>query len=262
MSDISADDIRALKPSKINTQALKKMISLIDLTSLNQSDTASSIALFCKKADTSFGAVAAVCVYPQFVKQVATEFADTRIKTATVVNFPQGTAALEVVLAEIHLALTNGAQEIDVVFPYRSYLAGSTEHALQFVNACKMACANQALLKVILETGELQDLAKIAEASQIALIGGADFIKTSTGKVPLGASLEAVATILSVIRNLSPHLKQSAGIKISGGVRAIEQAMQYIQLTEMMMGASWVSADTFRIGASSLVDAIIDYHFD
>lgn len=255
LSSVAAH-IRALRPINITADVIKEIVSLIDLTSLNATDTVASVALFCKKAYTPFGCVAAVCVYPQFVSLVATEFAHTPIKVATVCNFPDGTAPLENVLTDIQLALMNGAQEIDVVFPYPRYLAGDKDYAQHFVAACKAACGEQILLKVILETGQLNDLTIIAEASKTALLAGADFIKTSTGKVSHGASLEAAATILSVIQDLSPHLKQSAGIKISGGVRELEQAAYYLQLAENIMGTSWVSPASFRIGASGLVDAI------
>lgn len=253
--DVSAY-LQALKPVEETTANKKRIISLVDLTSLNDTDTEASIATFCTKANTSLGPVAAVCVYPQFVRIVAAQLAGSSVKVATVVNFPEGQDPLNKVLADINGALTDGAQEIDVVFPYTQYLQGKRKLAQQFIGTCKTACGDNVVLKVILETGILQDPHIIAQASHDVLEAGANFVKTSTGKVPQGATLEVAATILKVIRDLRPSLKQRIGIKISGGVREFQQAAQYLQLADQIMGPTWATAETFRIGASKLVDDI------
>ncbi|MEQ1790288.1 MAG: hypothetical protein ABL857_07585, partial [Rickettsiales bacterium] len=151
----------------------------------------------------------------------------------------------------------DGAQEIDVVFPYSRYLAGETQYAHTFVSSCKAACGDAMTLKVILETGALNDIAIIADACFETLAAGADFVKTSTGKIAEGATLEAAATLLLVIRHMLPQLKHNVGLKISGGIRELQQAAQYIELADRIMGREWVTPDTFRIGASKLVDEIV-----
>lgn len=249
--------ISALQPVTEDMALLRRLYSLVDLTSLNTNDTQSSIAMLCQKAQSSLGHVAAVCIYPTFVPMVSSAFAGTKVKTATVVNFPEGSESLENVLIEINDALLAGANEIDVVFPYPRYLAGEQHYAHHFVQACKAACGDQASLKVILETGALNDPAIIADAAYTALAAGADFIKTSTGKIPEGASLEAAAVMLMVIKHTEPQVKHRLGVKISGGVRTIQQAAQYVELADQIMGRDWVTAETFRIGASQLVDALL-----
>lgn len=251
------EHLEVLKPVNVNIALLERMIGLIDLTSLNDHDTESDIAIFFEKAQTSLGHVAAVCVYPQFVSLGAAQFAGTAIKVATVANFPDGSSSLESVLIEIGRALADGAQEIDVVFPYHRYLAGEQQYAQTFISACKAACGEQVTLKVILETGALLDPAIIADASWEAIAAGADFIKTSTGKIAQGASLEAVAAMLLVIHHAMGQLKKHVGIKVSGGLKTIQQAAQFIELADNIMGRDWVNASTFRLGSSKLLDEIL-----
>jgi deoxyribose-phosphate aldolase len=256
-SEAIKEYIDLLKPVTINEAVRRKVLSLIDLTSLNATDTEASIASLCEKAQSSRGHVAAVCVYPRFARLVADNFRDTEIKTATVVNFPEGTDALESVLIDISDALLAGAQEIDVVFPYPRYLAGERQYAHSFVASCKAACGDDAVLKVILETGALSDPAIIADACYESFISGADFVKTSTGKIAEGATLEAAATMLLVIRHVHPQLKRRMGLKVSGGIKDMQQAAQYLELAEQIMGPDWVSPAVFRIGASKLVDELL-----
>jgi deoxyribose-phosphate aldolase len=253
-----ADEVKeytqAIKPVKQDIPLMQRLLGFIDFTRLNENDSEANIAAFCEKAQLPLGHVAAVCVYPEFVRLAAAQFADTPVKVATVANFPEGSSSIESVLLEIGSALEDGAQEIDVVFPWQRYLAGEREYAQSFINSCKAACGDKVVLKVILETGAFSDLAVIAEAAKDVLTAGADFIKTSTGKIAQGATLDAAAVMLLVIRHT--QLKRKAGIKISGGVKGIEQALQYLQLAESIMGREWVSPATFRIGTSRLVDEI------
>lgn len=247
--------LQTIKPVTANPALAQKVLGLLDYTSLNETDTEASIATFLTKAQLPAGPVAAVCLYPAFVPLAATQFADTPVKVATVANFPDGTAALDTVLVEIDRALQAGAQEIDVVFPYLRYLAGERQYAHTFVSTCKAVCGDR-LLKVILETGALQDPLIIADASYDALAVGADFIKTSTGKIATGATLEAAIVMLLVIHHMQTQLKRSFGLKISGGLKTLAQTAEYLALADTIMGRDWVSPETFRVGSSRLLDEI------
>ncbi len=245
-------DIAAAKQMAASIDA-KQILSLIDLTSLNVSDTSETIAEFCKNAHSSFGNVAALCVFPAFITQVKRDLKQLPIKVATVANFPSGAQSLEIVMEEIYQAVQAGADEVDVVFPYPMYLQGNKIGAYDFIRACKTACGHSAQLKVILETGALIDLAIIAEVSHNVCLTGADFLKTSSGKVETGATLEAAWVMLHTIRELSQKLKRSIGFKVSGGVRTLQQAGEYIALAQTIMTPEWATAEHFRIGASQLV---------
>lgn len=241
----------------VTPELQRKLFALIDLTSLSETDTESSIATFSEKAQSPLGHVAAVCVYPDFVRQMAAQFAGSRVQVATVVNFPEGNNSLETVLVQIGRAIQDGATEIDVVFPYLRYLAGERHYCQSFITACKAACGDSVTLKVILETGALIDPAIIADVSLDALTAGADFIKTSTGKIPEGATLEAAATMLLVIKHAETQLGRRLGLKVSGGIRTVQQAGSYVRLAALIMGENWVTPETFRIGASKLVDELL-----
>jgi deoxyribose-phosphate aldolase len=247
---------------KLTPERAEQILSLIDLTSLNETDDAATIAALCDKAcQVLHGKVAAVCIYPRFVRQASDLLRGTLIKIATVVNFPDANEPLPSVISAIEQALQEGANEIDVVFPYPHFLAGEKAFAEDFIKQCKKTCGKNNVLKVILEIGALPDEKKIAEASQIALSGGADFLKTSTGKIAQGATLEAAAVMLQVIKERSLLVKQPFGLKVSGGIRTPVQAIQYIELAEQIMGETWVMPAHFRIGASQLADAIENFHW-
>lgn len=252
--ELSLKSIHSLAPDEMR---LKKMLTLIDLTSLNDSDTKSTIAELCQKAVTPYGKVAAVCVYPQFVKQAAKALAHQAIHVATVANFPYGKDSVEHTLNSIRASIAEGAQEIDVVFPYARYLSGDRETTRFFVKECKKACGPHILLKVILETGALQELPVIDEVAYEVILAGADFIKTSTGKLGIGATLEASAVILLTIKKMIDKFKCHVGFKAAGGIRSIEQALQYVELAEYIMGKDWVNSTNFRLGTSQLVDMVL-----
>lgn len=235
----------------------ENILPLIDLTSLNETDTPASIKILCEKAITPQAHVAAVCIYPQFVEQVAKFFLGKQVAVATVANFPEGKDPLEDVLIAIKKSIAEGAGEIDVVFPYTQYLAGDKVAAFQFIKNCREACGVDVLLKVILETGALKDPQTIVEVSRNVILAGADFLKTSTGKIPLGATPEAVSAMLSVIKEFSLVQELPVGLKVSGGVRTVDDALLYIRLAAGTMGPEWVHPDHFRIGASQLVDALV-----
>ncbi|MFN7098107.1 MAG: deoxyribose-phosphate aldolase [Gammaproteobacteria bacterium] len=229
-----------------------RIISLIDLTSLNDADDAHVIETLCKKAMTPFGKVAAVCLFSPFVKLAKALVAGEHIPVATVANFPSGKTDLKATLTEIELALADGADEIDVVMPYQDYLAGNKKSTQLLVRSCKQLC-NDKTLKVILETGALSEDTIIYDASCRILEAGADFIKTSTGKIAVGATIEAATQMLHAIRQVNPD----AGFKASGGIRTPEQAQVYIDLAREIMGETWCNASHLRIGASSLLDVLI-----
>jgi deoxyribose-phosphate aldolase len=235
-----------------NSQAI---LSFIDLTSLNDNDNETAIERLCQQARTPLGNVAAVCVYPQFVALAADLLQNSSIRVATVSNFPHGTQSLSQTLDEIAQAIEDGAHEIDVVMPYTAYLLGEIQYVQRFIAACKSSCDQKAALKVILETGVLKDKGIIAAACQDAIDAGADFIKTSTGKCPVGATPRAAEIMLKVIH----ATEYEVGFKAAGGIQTIEQAQTYLQLASQIMGQDWLSPAVFRIGTSRLLQALLDH---
>lgn len=235
------------------TISVEQLISCLDLTSLNADDNIERIETLCQAAQTTHGPVAAVCVYPQFVATAQQQLANTSIHIATVTNFPSGEQALDKALEETQQAIDNGADEIDVVMPYRAYLQGKDDQVTQYLQQVKQVCGEQAHLKVILETGVLADKKYIAGAAELAIHSGANFIKTSTGKVSPGATIQAVRVMLDTIKQINP----AVGCKVAGGVRQVADAMNYAKLAAEIMGEDYVQARTFRLGASSLLNALL-----
>lgn len=231
------------------------IIPLIDLTSLNEDDDETSITTLCKNAQTPYGNVASVCVYPKFVNLAVKLLQNTSIKIATVVNFPSGDFTMAETLSMTETAIANGAKEIDMVFPYKTYLRGDKNTAIAFVTNVKKLCTNNITLKVIIETGEIKSPELIQIISTDSINAGADFIKTSTGKTKQGATIEAAETILNTIQTITNH--HTVGLKVSGGIRTIAQALSYIEIAQKIMGTDWVQPTFFRIGASSLLNEII-----
>ena len=244
------------KQTPITDELISLAISCLDYTSLNDTDTENDIRTLCQRAITPKGNVAAICLYPQFVDFATRELADARVKIATVANFPEGTTALNAVISDVKANLFDGTDEIDVVLPYHDYLDGNKAAAVTLIKAAKHACGDKCL-KVILETGELKDSEMIATASADCLAAGADFLKTSTGKVATGATLEAAATMLQAIKTYQTTNSRTVGFKASGGVRTVQEAINYIALANLIMGSGWVTSQTFRIGASSLLDTLL-----
>lgn len=230
----------------------KLALSLMDLTSLNEDDTDDVIRILCGSADTPFGRPAAVCVYSRFVNTAKTALADNGVKVATVANFPHGGDNVAAVAQEVQAIVATGADEIDVVLPYRALMNGNEALAAALVAQSKAACGNRPL-KVIIESGELKTPTLIQRASEIAIKNGADFVKTSTGKVTVNATLEAAEIILNTIKASGKHV----GFKAAGGVRSVEDAKAYLQLAQNIMGDDWVSTNTFRFGASGLLGSLL-----
>lgn len=226
-------------------------IGLLDLTSLGDGDTGEAAADLCRRAVTPFGSVAAVCLWPRFVAQARRALDDTPVRVATVVNFPEGKDDPETVAAETRAAVADGAHEIDVVAPWRAFLAGDVGRAEAVLAACREACGDGVSMKVIHESGAFEDREPLAELARLALVAGADFLKTSTGKGGwIGATRQAVETFAEVIAEAG----STAGIKPSGGVRTAEQAETYMAVVERVLGPEWLAPARLRIGASALLD--------
>ncbi|WP_342151401.1 deoxyribose-phosphate aldolase [Methylorubrum sp. SB2] len=227
-----------------------RAIALLDLTDLSEGSTEEAVRGLCERAQRH--AVAAVCVWPRFVAGAAQALAGSGVRIATVVNFPDGGEDVAGTVAETRATIEDGADEIDLVLPYRALLRGDSETARAMVAAVREACGAKGL-KVILETGMLPDTETVTQASRLALEAGADFLKTSTGKTPVSATPEAAEAMLLAIRENGGRV----GLKVSGGLRRVEDAARYLALADRIMGPDWVSPDTFRIGASSLLDDLI-----
>ena len=238
------------------TALARRLLSLIDLTSLNESDDEASIVQLAALASTDAGRVAAVCTWPRLVPVACRELRGSGIAVAAVANFPAGAADIEAATADTVAAIDVGATEIDVVLPYRELLAARPEVALALVRACRRACGERAVLKVILETGQLESADHIRRAADIAIDGGAHFLKTSTGKTTPGATPEAAAVLLDAIAGAASRgLK--VGCKVSGGIRTLSQARSYLALYEARFGAGSADPSNFRIGASALMQELL-----
>lgn len=230
-----------------------RALSLLDLTNLKDDCTPEQIVSLCAKAQTAFGPTAAICIWPRFVMQARTLLGpNSPVRIATVVNFPAGDAKIEDVLAETRDAVADGADDIDLVIPYRALMAGNEQAVTDMVTAVKAACGS-AILKTILETGELKDKSLIRKASDLSIAAGADFIKTSTGKVGVNATLEAADIMLQAIRDS----RKNVGFKPAGGIANVMDASLYLRLADTIMGEDWAIPSTFRFGASGLLDDIV-----
>jgi deoxyribose-phosphate aldolase len=236
-------------------EAAREAISLMDLTTLNDDDTDAIVIDLCHKAHSPAGDTAAVCIYPRFIpiaKKTLREQGTKQIRIATVTNFPHGNDDIEIAVSETKAAIAYGADEVDVVFPYRALIEGNEQVGFDLVKSCKEACGD-ILLKVIIESGELKDPTLIRRASEICIDAGANFIKTSTGKVPVNATLEAAEVMLSVIKEKNTDI----GFKAAGGVKDAATAKAYLELARKILGDEWVDANHFRFGASSLLGNLL-----
>ncbi|MBB5576751.1 MULTISPECIES: deoxyribose-phosphate aldolase [Rhizobium] len=230
-------------------------LSLLDLTNLKDDCTPAQIETLCARAQSPYGNTAAICIWPRFVAQARGILGtDHAVRIATVVNFPAGDMEVADVAAEAREAIADGADEIDLVIPYRALLAGNEQAVTDMVAAVKAECTGPVLLKTILETGELKDVALIRRASELAIEAGSDFIKTSTGKVTVNATLEAADIMLRAIRQSG----RKVGFKPAGGIGSVADAALYLSLAETIMAPDWAMPSTFRFGASSLLDDILN----
>lgn len=231
----------------------RQALSLLDLTSLNDNDTDAVVEKLCTRAVTPHGKVAAVCVWPRFVTLSKSRLAGTGIKVAAVANFPMGTADIVLAVREAEGIVAAGGDEVDVVFPYNSWLNGDRKVGSDLVAGCKKACGSQAILKVILETGCLRDQNEVAAASRAAIDAGADFIKTSTGKATISATPDSARTMLRAIKDSG----RKVGFKAAGGIRDAATAANYLDLTAKIMGEGWITPATFRFGASGVLNDLL-----
>lgn len=233
-------------------QIARRALAMLDLTNLNDDCDEDAIAALAARACTDHGHVAALCVWPAFVDQAHGLVGHRGVKIATVVNFPRGDDPVSEVTDLTKKAIGDGADEIDMVIPYRSMMEGREEVVLTRIKRVK-AAAGGATVKAILETGVLSDPDLIRKAADMAIEAGADFIKTSTGKVPVNATLSAARIMLTAIKESG----KAVGFKPAGGVKTTEQAGHYLDLADEIMGEGWATPETFRFGASGVLDDLL-----
>lgn len=255
----------ATRSIKSNAKAagIDLAISMIDLTTLEGSDTAGKIRALCAKAkqpdanDLTVPAVAAVCVYGDMARIAKAELTNTNIKVAAVATaFPSGRASLKVKILDTQEAVANGADEIDMVIDRGAFLSGRYLGVFNEITAIKQACGD-AHLKVILETGELKTYDFVKRASWLAMLAGADFIKTSTGKIQPAATLPVTLVMLQSIRDFEALTNLKIGMKPAGGIRTTKDALKYLVLVNETLGESWLTPNLFRLGASSLLNDLL-----
>lgn len=239
-----------------NSTTARRIVSLMDLTSLNDTDDAAAVRKLCGLAMSAAGRVAAVCIWPRFIQVARSALLGTGVPVAVVANFPGGSDEIGQVAAEAAAAVAAGAGEVDVVFPYRRLLAGDVDTGLALVRRCREACGPHVVLKVILETGQLELPQAIRRAAETALAGGADFLKTSTGKTQPGVTPQAVAVLLDVIAEARAG-GRAVGLKVSGGIRTVAAACSLLDQYEQRFGPQSATPATFRIGASTLITELL-----
>jgi len=257
------DEIREIAAKNSNKKMLETALSCIDLTTLNSTDTISSVAAFTEKVNqfpTKYSGiknVAAICVYPNMAKTVKETLKVSGVKIAAVAGgFPSSMTFTEVKIEEVKLAVAAGADEIDIVLPLWAFLEGDFETCSNEISAIKKAIGN-AHLKVILESGVLSP-DQIWQASLLAIEAGADFIKTSTGKLPQAATPEAALIMCLAIKQYYEETERKIGFKPAGGIVTPEDAMLYLTIVQEILGDEWLTPELFRIGASRLANNLLE----
>jgi len=253
---------RSLK-GETKLSALKLAVTMLDITTLEGKDSPGKVKQMCRKAicpmtsDPSIGSAAAVCVYPSLVKVAKNAVGDSGVQVASVATaFPSGQSRLRERLTEIKYAVSEGADEIDMVISRGKFLAGDYRGIYDEVAKCKDACG-EAHLKVILETGELETLDNIRIASELAMAAGADFIKTSTGKIQPAATLPFTLVMLQAISDYHERTGVMVGMKPAGGISDAKLALQYLVMVKETLGKRWLTNKRFRFGASSLTNDLL-----
>jgi deoxyribose-phosphate aldolase len=253
---------RSIKTSA-KAWALDCAVSMVDLTTLEGQDTPGKVRALCAKAqrpdpsDPTVPPVAAVCVYADLVPVAAQALTGSGVHIAAVATaFPSGRASLDVKLADTREAVAAGADEIDMVIDRGAFLSGRYAHVYEEIVAVREACGD-AHLKVILETGELATYDNVRRASWLAMLAGADFIKTSTGKVPVAATLPVTLVMLEAVRDFHERTGRRVGVKAAGGIRTAKDAIRYLVLVNETAGEEWLHPDLFRFGASSLLNDLL-----
>ncbi|MFA5405207.1 MAG: deoxyribose-phosphate aldolase [Ignavibacteria bacterium] len=247
---------------------LKLAVSIIDLTTLEGSDTKDKVVTMCKKAIKPLGKIdfpycAAICIYPNLIKYAKKTVKGSKVKVASVATaFPSGQFPLKLKLLDVKYCIEEGAREIDMVISRGEFLSGNYDYVFDEIKKVKKVCTNTkkkkpAHLKVILETGELGSLENVWKASFIAMLAGADFIKTSTGKIPVAATLPVVYVMCEAIKFFYQKTGVKIGIKAAGGIRTAKDAIEYILLVKEILGEEWLTQKLFRIGASSLLNDLL-----
>ena len=243
--------------------ALEKIVSMCDLTTLEGEDTEGKIIQMSSKAispdpsDDNVPSAAAVCVYPALVSTAKKIVKDSNVKVASVSSyFPSGQAPIESKISDTQFAIDEGADEIDIVINRKAFFEGDYKKVYEEIKALKDVCG-EIHLKTILEIGELKTYENIKKASVIALCAGSDFIKTSTGKISNGSSREACLIMARTVREFESYGYGMRGIKVAGGIRDAKDAIRYLVIINEELGGSWLSADYFRFGASSLLDDVL-----
>jgi deoxyribose-phosphate aldolase len=242
---------------------LDLVVRCIDLTTLEGADTPGKVAAMCAKAvrpdptDPSIPSVAAVCIYPALVPVAVPALAGSTVHVASVGGaFPSGLGPLDSRLTEIREAVSAGADEVDIVLNRSAFLSGHYRQAFEEIAASKEACG-AAHLKVILEAGELGSYDQVRRASVLAMAAGADFIKTSTGKIGASATLPSALCMMEAARDFFHETGRRVGVKVAGGIRQSKQAIQYLVLLHETLGPDWLTPDLFRVGASTLLNDVL-----
>jgi deoxyribose-phosphate aldolase len=239
-----------------NEEVAQQMIGLLELTSLHGDDTAERIVTLCRRGLTPFGSVAAVCVLPRFVglaRRTLDREQGHEISVVATVNFPGGARSAQSVESETRLALMAGADEIDLVYPFRMQMAVGDCAGTDVVTACREACDGQARLTVTLETGVLSDPQVIHDVCRHVIAFGPAFIKTSTGKAVVNATPQALRIMIEAIAEAGGQV----GLKACGGVRTLQEATLYLEMARARFGAAWLQSGRMRIGATSLLDDLL-----
>jgi len=231
----------------------QRALPLVDLTDLGDNSNHDSIDDLCNRAQTAFGPVGAICIWPRFVAHAHKQLRGSGIPIATVVNFPGGNQGIDMTIAETTAALDDGANEIDLVMPYQALKAGDLSKVNAMLVAIRSAVSHRGLLKVIIESGELKDDDLIKEASRMAIKSGANFIKTSTGKVEENATLKSARLMIETIA----ESENPVGFKPAGGIKTTEDCGDYLAIADELMGPDWAMPSTFRFGASSVLDDLL-----
>ena len=254
---------RSIK-NEAKIQGLKMALNMIDLTTLEGMDTKNKVVQMCYKAQhlhdeiSDLPSVAAVCVYPNFVKTAKDSLSGSDIKVASVATaFPSGNSSAKVKILDTKMAISNGADEVDMVISRGKFHMGEYNYVFDEIASIKEACENKARLKVILETGELGNLDNIRLASDIAISAGADFIKTSTGKIKPAATLSVTLVMLEAIKDYYYKTGIMIGMKPAGGISNAKLALQYLLLVKETLGIKWLNNNWFRFGASSLANDLL-----
>ncbi|MDT0554008.1 deoxyribose-phosphate aldolase [Urechidicola vernalis] len=253
---------RSIK-KETKVEGLKLALSMIDLTTLEGKDTKGKVEQLCYKAmhphDTlkDIPMVAAICVYPTYVGVAKKALEGSGIQVASVATaFPSGNSPLQVKLDDTKFAVAQGADEIDMVISRGEFLSGNYQYVFDEISAVKEACG-KAHLKVILETGELDTLDNVRKASEIAMYAGADFIKTSTGKIQPAATMQVTYVMFDAIKDFYLKTGKMIGMKPAGGISTSKIALQYLVMLNEVLGEKWMNKDYFRFGASSLANDVL-----